>query len=85
MRGRGWRKEGGRDVGLSHPVPCCGDMSFSSIHREKERQRRERGMEQWRGRGDRNTAPLLTTRSQEPEASAAAGNFPHRQAMERKT
>lgn len=43
--------EGGRDVGLSHPVPCCGDMSFSSIHRERARARerkteREKGMEQ---------------------------------------
>lgn len=72
--------EGGRDVGLSHPVACSGDMSFSSIHREKGRERWERGMEQWRGREDRNTGPLLTTTlSQEPEASATARNFPHRQ------
>lgn len=60
------RKEGVRDVGLSHPVPCCGDMSFSSIHREKAR---ERGMEQWRGREDRNTAPSspLCLRSLRPQ------------------
>lgn len=34
-----WEAKGGWWVSLSHPVPCCGDMSFSSIHREKGRQR----------------------------------------------
>lgn len=38
-------------MGLSHPVPCCGDMSFSSIHREKERQRGERDEAAERKRG----------------------------------
>lgn len=38
--------------------------------------------EEREGREDRNTGPLLTTTlSQEPEASATAGNFPHSQAM----
>lgn len=62
-----WREEVGRqrggegDVGLSHPVPCCGDMSFSSIHGEKER---DGAME--REREDRNTAPRLRNLRPQP-------------------
>lgn len=68
-------KKGGRNVGLSHPVACCGDMSFSSIHREKRRQQRQRGMKQWRKKIEIQ-APSSPALSQKPEASAMAGNLP---------
>ena len=47
----GGREGGERDAGLSHPVPCCGDMSFSSIHRERDRQRGREGCAKERRRG----------------------------------